>query len=99
MSYIIIIIIIIIITSIVIFILLCTYQWLFWRVEPWDIPGIGTRMYTNPPTQEVTITPPHGAWIEASNHKVQYFKGLPNYKKMLFLLFRLQKTLFYRIVI
>ena len=38
-------------------------------------------------------------WIEASNHKVQWFKGLPNYKKMLFLLFHLQKTLFYRIEI
>ena len=58
---IIIIIIIFIITGIVIFILLCTYQWLFWRVEPWDISDIGTRMYTNPPIQEVTITPPHGA--------------------------------------
>lgn len=69
MSYI-----IIIITNIVIFILLCTYQQLFWGVEPWDLSDICTRMYTNPPTQQATITPPPGAIVNSDELKPQTIK-------------------------
>lgn len=39
-----------------------------WGVEPWDIPAICTRMYTNPPTQKATITPPPGAIVNSDEY-------------------------------
>lgn len=43
-------------------------------VEPWDLPGIHTRMDTNPPTQEATITPPPGAIVNSDELKPQTTK-------------------------
>ena len=43
-------------------------------VEPWDLPGIHTRMYTNPPTQEATITAPPGAIVNSDELKPQTTK-------------------------